>query len=204
MRSKADEDKKTLRMVISYLSNLDGMAKVFLLAFLSDEENKTAEVLELLAADTCSEILEFLADDVATLADTTALCDFLDVVLRHLKKEVQYEVSDTCNNFIQQHWESIAVLKDGFLSEEEAKQVDKVLLDSHYSAPDLSCLSEPLRRLLVEHDGYDFTRSNLLCAINDLQGTFAKHEMLALNQIRSISTPSTNTSLRMSTSILTS
>lgn len=189
IKSKANEDKKTLHMVISYLSNLKGMAKDFLLAFLSNEENKTAEVLELLAAAPCSEILEFLADDVAPLADTITLCDFLDVVLRHLNKNVQYEVSDTLNNFIQQHWESIAVLKDGFLSEEEAKQLDKVLLDSHYSAPDLSCLSEPLRRLLVEHDGYDFTRSNLLCAINDLQGTFAKHEMLALNQIRSISTP---------------
>ena len=90
---------------------------------------------------------------------------------------------------IQQHWEFIPVFSDDSLDEEVAKQLDKVLLDSHYSAPDLSCLSEPLRRLLVEHDGYDFTRSNLLCAINDLQGTFAKHEMLALNQIRSISTP---------------
>lgn len=189
MRSKANEDKKTLHMVISYLSNLKGVAKDFLLAFLSDEENKTAEVLELLAADTCSEILEFLADDVATLADTTTLCDFLDVVLRHLNKNVQYEVSDAFNNFIQQHWEFIPVFSDDSLDEEVAKQLDKVLLDSHYSAPDLSCLSEPLRRLLVEHDGYDFTRSNLLCAINDLQGTFAKHEMLALNQIRSISTP---------------
>ena len=189
MRSKANEDKKTLHMVISYLSNLKGVAKDFLLAFLSDEENKTAEILELLAADTCSEILEFLADDVATLADTTTLCDFLDVVLRHLNKNVQYEVSDAFNNFIQQHWEFIPVFSDDSLDEEVAKQLDKVLLDSHYSAPDLSCLSEPLRRLLVEHDGYDFTRSNLLCAINDLQGTFAKHEMLALNQIRSISTP---------------
>ncbi len=189
MRSKANEDKKTLHMVISYLSNLKGVAKDFLLAFLSDEENKTAEVLELLAADTCSEILEFLADDVATLADTATLCDFLDVVLRHLNKNVQYEVSDAFNNFIQQHWEFIPVFSDDSLDEEVAKQLDKVLLDSHYSAPDLSCLSEPLRRLLVEHDGYDFTRSNLLCAINDLQGTFAKHEMLALNQIRSISTP---------------
>lgn len=189
MRSKANEDKKTLHMVISYLSNLKGMAKDFLLAFLRNEENKTAEVLELLAADPCSEILEFLADDVATLADTITLCDFLDVVLRHLNKNVQYEVSDTLNNFIQQHWESIAVFKDDSLDEEATKQLDKVLLDSHYSAPDLSCLSEPLRRLLVEHDGYDFTRSNLLCAINDLQGTFAKHEMRALNQIRSISTP---------------
>lgn len=189
MRSKANEDKKTLHMVISYLSNLKGVAKDFLLAFLSDEENKTAEVLELLAADTCSEILEFLADDVATLADTTTLCDFLDVVLRHLNKNVQYEVSDAFNNFIQQHWEFIPVFSDDSLDEEVAKQLDKVLLDSYYSAPDLSCLSEPLRRLLVEHDGYDFTRSNLLCAINDLQGTFAKHEMLALNQIRSISTP---------------
>lgn len=189
MRSKANEDKKTLHMVISYLSNLKGAAKDFLLAFLSDEENKTAEVLELLAADTCSEILEFLADDVATLADTTTLCDFLDVVLRHLNKNVQYEVSDAFNNFIQQHWEFIPVFSDDSLDEEVAKQLGKVLLDSHYSAPDLSCLSEPLRRLLVEHDGYDFTRSNLLCAINDLQGTFAKHEMLALNQIRSISTP---------------
>lgn len=189
MRSKANEDKKTLHMVISYLSNLKGVAKDFLLAFLSDEENKTAEVLELLTADTCSEILEFLADDVATLADTTTLCDFLDVVLRHLNKNVQYEVSDAFNNFIQQHWEFIPVFSDDSLDEEVAKQLDKVLLDSHYSAPDLSCLSEPLRRLLVEHDGYDFTRSNLLCAINDLQGTFAKHEMLALNQIRSISTP---------------
>lgn len=189
MKSKANEDKKTLHMVISYLSNLKGVAKDFLLAFLSDEENKTAEVLELLAADTCSEILEFLADDVATLADTTTLCDFLDVVLRHLNKNVQYEVSDAFNNFIQQHWEFIPVFSDDSLDEEVAKQLDKVLLDSHYSAPDLSCLSEPLRRLLVEHDGYDFTRSNLLCAINDLQGTFAKHEMLALNQIRSISTP---------------
>ena len=189
MRSKANEDKKTLHMVISYLSNLKGVAKDFLLAFLSNEENKTAEVLELLAADTCSEILEFLADDVATLADTTTLCDFLDVVLRHLNKNVQYEVSDAFNNFIQQHWEFIPVFSDDSLDEEVAKQLDKVLLDSHYSAPDLSCLSEPLRRLLVEHDGYDFTRSNLLCAINDLQGTFAKHEMLALNQIRSISAP---------------
>lgn len=189
MRSKANEDKKTLHMVISYLSNLKGVAKDFLLAFLSDEENKTAEVLELLAADTCSEILEFLADDVATLADTTTLCDFLDVVLRHLNKNVQYEVSDAFNNFIQQHWEFIPVFSDDSLDEEVAKQLDKVLLDSRYSAPELSCLSEPLRRLLVEHDGYDFTRSNLLCAINDLQGTFAKHEMLALNQIRSISTP---------------
>ena len=189
MKSKANEDKKTLHMVISYLSNLKGMAKDFLLAFLSNEENETAEVLELLAADTCSEILEFLADDVATLADTRTLCDFLDVVLRHLNKNAQYEVSDTLNNFIQQHWESIAVFKDDSLDEEATKQLDKVLLDSHYSAPDLSCLSEPLRRLLVEHDGYDFIRSNLLCAINDLQGTFAKHEMLALNQIRSISTP---------------
>ena len=189
MRSKANEDKKTLHMVISYLSNLKGVAKDFLLAFLSDEENKTAEVLELLAADTCSEILEFLADDVATLADTTTLCDFLDVVLRHLNKNVQYEVSDAFNNFIQQHWEFIPVFSYYSLDEEVAKQLDKVLLDSRYSAPELSCLSEPLRRLLVEHDGYDFTRSNLLCAINDLQGTFAKHEMLALNQIRSISTP---------------
>lgn len=189
LKSKRDDDKKTLHMVISYLSNLKGMAKDFLLAFLSNEENKIAEVLELLVADTCSEILEFLADDVATLADTRTLCDFLDVVLRHLNKNVQYEVSDTLNNFIQQHWEFIPVFKDDSLDEEATKQLDKVLLDSHYSAPDLSCLSEPLHRLLVEHDGYDFTRSNLLCAINDLQGTFAKHEMLALNQIRSISTP---------------
>ena len=189
LKSKRDDDKKTLHMVISYLSNLKGMAKDFLLAFLSNKENKIAEVLELLVADTCSEILEFLADDVATLADTRTLCDFLDVVLRHLNKNVQYEVSDTLNNFIQQHWEFIPVFKDDSLDEEATKQLDKVLLDSHYFAPDLSCLSEPLRRLLVEHDGYDFTRSNLLCAINDLQGTFAKHEMLALNQIRSISTP---------------
>ncbi|MGO5370168.1 YobI family P-loop NTPase [Bifidobacterium sp. LCP19S3_E9] len=195
LKSKRDDDKKTLHMVISYLSNLDGMTKVFLLAFLSDEKNKTAEVLEMLTSNSCSEILTFLTNDVAPLIDTITLCNFLDVVLRHLKKGVQYEVSDTSNtsntfnNFIQQHWESIAVLKDGSLSEGEAKRLGKVLLDSHYSAPDLSCLSEPLRRLLVEHDGYDFTRSNLLCAINDLQGTFAKHEMLALNQIRSISTP---------------
>ena len=91
-----------------------------------------------------------MADDVATLADTTTLCDFLDVVLRHLNKNVQYEVSDAFNNFIQQHWEFIPVFSDDSLDEEVAKQLDKVLLDSHYSAPDLSCLSEPLRRLLVE------------------------------------------------------
>ena len=189
MRSKANEDKKTLHMVISYLSNLKGVAKDFLLAFLSDEENKTAEVLELLAADTCSEILEFLANDVATLADTTTLCDFLDVVLRHLNKNVQYEVSDAFNNFIQQHWEFIPVFSDDSLDEEVAKQLGKVLLDSHYSAPDLSCLSEPLRSLLVEHDGYDFTRDNLLCAIGDSQSAFTERRMLPLSQIKSISTP---------------
>jgi hypothetical protein len=189
MRSKANEDKKTLHMVISYLSNLKGVAKDFLLAFLSDEENKTAEVLELLAADTCSEILEFLADDVATLADTTTLCDFLDVVLRHLNKNVQYEVSDAFNNFIQQHWEFIPVFSDDSLDEEAAKQLDKVLLDSRYSAPNLSCLSEPLRRLLVEHDGYDFTRDNLLCAIGDSQSAFTERRMLPLSQIKSISAP---------------
>ncbi|WP_143245809.1 hypothetical protein [Bifidobacterium adolescentis] len=189
MRSKANEDKKTLHMVISYLSNLKGVAKDFLLAFLSDEENKTAEVLELLAADTCSEILEFLADDVATLADTTTLCDFLDVVLRNLNKNVQYEVSDAFNNFIQQHWEFIPVFSDDSLDEEVAKQLDKVLLDSRYSAPELSCLSEPLRRLLVEHDGYDFTRDNLLCAIGDSQSAFTERRMLPLSQIKSISTP---------------
>lgn len=189
MRSKANEDKKTLHMVISYLSNLKGMAKDFLLAFLSNEENKTAEVLELLAADTCSEILEFLADDVATLADTITLCDFLDVVLRHLNKNVQYEVSNAFNNFIQQHWEFIPVFSDDSLDEEVAKQLDKVLLDSRYSAPELSCLSEPLRRLLVEHDGYDFTRDNLLCAIGDSQSAFTECRMLPLSQIKSISTP---------------
>ena len=189
MRSKANEDKKTLHMVISYLSNLKGVAKDFLLAFLSDEENKTAEVLELLAADTCSEILEFLADDVAPLADTTTLCDFLDVVLRNLNKNVQYEVSDAFNNFIQQHWEFIPVFSDDSLDEEVAKQLDKVLLDSRYSAPELSCLSEPLRRLLVEHDGYDFTRDNLLCAIGDSQSAFTERRMLPLSQIKSISTP---------------
>lgn len=189
MRSKANEDKKTLHMVISYLSNLKGMAKDFLLAFLSNEENKTAEVLELLAADTCSEILEFLADDVATLADTITLCDFLDVVLRHLNKNVQYEVSNAFNNFIQQHWEFIPVFSDDSLDEEVAKQLDKVLLDSRYSAPELSCLSEPLRRLLVEHDGYDFTRDNLLCAIGDSQSAFTECRMLPLSQIKSISIP---------------
>ncbi|WP_430492410.1 hypothetical protein ACK2E9_07375 [Bifidobacterium catenulatum] len=189
MKSKANEDKKTLHMVISYLSNLKGMAKDFLLAFLSNEENETAEVLELLAADTCSEILEFLADDVATLADTRTLCDFLDVVLRHLNKNVQYEVSDTLNNFIQQHWEFIPVFKDDSLDEEATKQLDKVLLDSRYSAPDLSCLSELLRRFLVEHDGYDFTRGNLLCAIGDFQSAFTERRMPPLSQIKSISTP---------------
>lgn len=189
VKSKADEDKKTLHMVISYLSNLDDMSKDFLLAFLCDEENKAAEVLELLAADPCWEILEFLAGDVAPLVDTITLCDFLDVVLRHLNKNVQYEVSDTLNNFIQQHWESIAVFKDDSLSEEATKQLDKVLLDSRYSAPDLSCLSEPLRRLLVEHDGYDFTRDNLLCAIGDSQSASTECRMLPLNQIKSISTP---------------
>ena len=42
VKSKADEDKKTLRMVISYLSNLKGVAKDFLLAFLSDEEKQNS------------------------------------------------------------------------------------------------------------------------------------------------------------------
>lgn len=189
VRSEADGDKKTLRMVISYLSNLKGIAKDFLLAFLCDEENKAAEVLKLLAADPCSEILEFLAGDVAPLVDTITLCDFLDVVLRHLNKYVQYKVSDTLNNFIQQHWESITVFKDDSLDEEATKQLDKVLLDSRYSAPNLSCLSEPLRRLLVEHDGYDFTRDNLLCAIGDSQSTFTERRMLPLSQIKSISAP---------------
>lgn len=189
VRSEADGDKKTLRMVISYLSNLKGIAKDFLLAFLCDEENKAAEVLELLAADPCSEILEFLAGDVAPLVDTITLCDFLDVVLRHLNKYVQYKVSDTLNNFIQQHWESITVFKDDSLDEEATKQLDKVLLDSRYSAPNLSCLSEPLRRLLVEHDGYDFTRDNLLCAIGDSQSAFTERRMLPLSQIKSISAP---------------
>lgn len=189
VRSEADGDKKTLRMVISYLSNLKGIAKDFLLAFLCDEENKAAEVLELLAADPCSEILEFLAGDVAPLVDTITLCDFLDVVLRHLNKYVQYKVSDTLNNFIQQHWESITVFKDDSLDEEATKQLDKVLLDSRYSAPNLSCLSEPLRRLLVEHDGYDFTRDNLLCAIGDSQSAFTERRILPLSQIKSISAP---------------
>ncbi len=189
VKSKADEDKKTLRMVISYLSNLKSIAKDFLLAFLCDEENKAAEVLELLAADPCSEILEFLAGDVAPLVDTITLCDFLDVVLRHLNKNVQYKVSDTLNSFIQQHWESITVFKDDSLDEEATKQLDKVLLDSRYSAPNLSCLSEPLRRLLVEHDGYDFTRDNLLCAIGDSQSAFTERRMLPLSQIKSISAP---------------
>lgn len=189
VRSEADGDKKTLRMVISYLSNLKGIAKDFLLAFLCDEENKATEVLELLAANPCSEILEFLAGDVAPLVDTITLCDFLDVVLRHLNKYVQYKVSDTLNNFIQQHWESITVFKDDSLDEEATKQLDKVLLDSRYSAPNLSCLSEPLRRLLVEHDGYDFTRDNLLCAIGDSQSAFTERRMLPLSQIKSISAP---------------
>ena len=189
LKSKRDDDKKTLHMVISYLSNLKGVAKDFLLVFLNNEENKTAEVLELLAAAPCSEILEFLADDVATLADTITLCDFLDVVLRHLNKNVQYEVSDTLNNFIQQHWEFIPVFKDDSLDEEATKQLDKVLRDLRYSASDLSCLSEPLRRLLVEHDGYDFTRDNLLCAIGDSQSAFTERRMLPLSQIKNISTP---------------
>lgn len=64
-----------------------------------------------------------------------------------------------------------------------------MLLDSRYSAPELSCLSEPLRRLLVEHDGYDFTRDNLLCAIGDSQSAFTECRMLPLSQIKSISTP---------------
>ena len=106
-----------------------------------------------------------------------------------LNKNVQYETSDTLNNFIQQHWESIAVFKDDSLDEEATKQLDKVLLDSRYSAPDLSCLSEPLRRLLVEHDGYDFTRDNLLCAIGDSQSAFTERRMLSLSQIKSISAP---------------
>lgn len=189
LKSDEDEDKKTLRMIISYLSDLDDEAREFLLAFLSDEENGTIEVLVLLAAESCSGILVFLTDAIASLVDDETMCKFLNAVLRNLNKDVQYSVSSTFNTFIQQHWYSIDVFKGNSLEEEAAESLDGVLRNSYYSAPNLSCLNESLRKLLIKRDAYDFTRENLLCAISDWQGGLAECGIPSLNQIKDISTP---------------
>lgn len=187
LKSEEDQDKKTLNQVISYLSDLkDNDSKEFLKAFLGEEGNRTAEILNLFASR-CPQVLTFLTDDTSDVLEPAVLCGYLDAVFRHLAPDVEYQVSERFANFLRLNDSSIAALKDDSLTKREAEVLDKVLRSTGYMAPVLSAVGTELRMLLIDRDGYSFTKENLLSALGTLDGSLKEGLLPSLNRIKAIS-----------------
>lgn len=187
LESEGNQDKETLKLVISYLSDLkDNASREFLKAFLGEEGNRTTEILELLAGR-CPQILTFLTDDASDALEPAALCGYLDAVLRHLAPDIEYQVPEGFANFIRLHGSSIAALKDDSLTKEQAEVFDRILKRAGYIAPELGAVGRALRMLLIDHDGYSFTRVNLLSALGTLDSSLKEGLLPPLNRIKAIS-----------------
>ncbi|MGO5363683.1 MULTISPECIES: YobI family P-loop NTPase [unclassified Bifidobacterium] len=187
LESEGNQDKETLKLVISYLCDLkDDASREFLKAFLGEEGNRTTEILELLAGR-CPQILTFLTDDASDALEPAALCGYLDAVLRHLAPDIEYQVPEGFANFIRLHGSSIAALKDDSLTKERAEVFDRILKRAGYIAPELGAVGRALRMLLIDHDGYSFTRVNLLSALGTLDSSLKEGLLPPLNRIKAIS-----------------
>lgn len=187
LESEGNQDKETLKLVISYLCDLkDDASREFLKAFLGEEGNRTTEILELLAGR-CPQILTFLTDDASDALEPAALCGYLDAVLRHLAPDIEYQVPEGFANFIRLHGSSIAALKDDSLTKEQAEVFDRILKRAGYIAPELGAVGRALRMLLIDHDGYSFTRVNLLSALGTLDSSLKEGLLPPLNRIKAIS-----------------
>ncbi len=187
LKSEEDQDKKTLNLVISYLSDLkDDASRDFLKAFLGEEGNRTTEILQLFASR-CPQVLTFLTDDTTDVLEPAVLCGYLDAVFRHLAPDVEYQVSEGFANFLRLDDSSIAALKDDSLTKREAEVLDKVLRSTGYMAPELSAVGTELRMLLIDRDGYSFTKENLLSALGTLDGSLKNGLLPSLNRIKAIS-----------------
>lgn len=185
--SEEDQDKKILELVISYLCDLkDDASREFLKAFLGEEDNRTTEILELFASR-CPQILTFLTDDASDALEPAALCGYLDAVLRHLAPDIEYQVSEGFASFLRLHDSSMVALKDDSLTKREAEVLDKVLRSAGYMAPELSAVGMELRMLLIDRDGYSFTKENLLSALGTLDGSLKEGLLPSLNRIKAIS-----------------
>lgn len=187
LESEEDQDKKTLNLVISYLSDLkDNDSKEFLKAFLGEEGNRTTEILQLFASR-CPQVLTFLTDGTSDVLEPAVLCGYLDAVFRHLAPDVEYQVSEGFANFLRLNDSSMAALKDDSLTKQEAEVLDKVLRSTGYMAPELSAVGTELRMLLIDRDGYSFTKENLLSALGTLDGSLKDGLLPSLNRIKAIS-----------------
>ena len=187
LESEDDQDEETLKPVISYLSDLkDNASRDFLKAFLGEEGNRTAEILNLFASR-CPQVLTFLTDDTSDVLEPAVLCGYLDAVFRHLAPDVEYQVSEGFANFLRLNDSSIAALKDDSLTKREAEVLDKVLRSTGYMAPVLSAVGTELRMLLIDRDGYSFTKENLLSALGTLDGSLKGGLLPSLNRIKAIS-----------------
>ncbi len=187
LESEGNQDKETLKLVISYLCDLkDDASREFLKAFLGEEDNRTTEILELFASR-CPQILTFLTDDASDALEPAALCGYLDAVLRHLAPDIEYQVSEGFASFLRLHDSSMVALKDDSLTKREVEVLDKVLRGAGYMAPELSAVGTELRMLLIDRDGYSFTKENLLSALGTLDGSLKEGLLPSLNRIKAIS-----------------
>lgn len=187
LESEDDQDEETLKPVISYLSDLkDNASRDFLKAFLGEEGNRTTEILQLFASR-CPQVLTFLTDDTSDVLEPAILCGYLDAVFRHLAPDVEYQVSEGFANFLRLNDSSIAALKDDSLTKQEAEVLDKVLRSTGYMAPELSAVGTKLRMLLIDRDGYSFTKENLLSALGTLDSSLKEGLLPSLNRIKAIS-----------------
>lgn len=187
LESEDDQDEETLKPVISYLSDLkDNASRDFLKAFLGEEGNRTTEILQLFASR-CPQVLTFLTDDTSDVLEPAILCGYLDAVFRHLAPDAEYQVSEGFANFLRLNDSSIAALKDDSLTKQEAEVLDKVLRSTGYMAPELSAVGTKLRMLLIDRDGYSFTKENLLSALGTLDSSLKEGLLPSLNRIKAIS-----------------
>lgn len=187
LESEDNQDEKTLKLVISYLSDLkDNASRDFLKAFLGEEGNRTTEILNLFASG-CPQVLTFLTDDTSDVLEPAVLCEYLDAVFRHLAPDVEYQVSEGFANFLRLNDSSIAALKDDSLTKEQTEVFDRILKRAGYIAPELGAVGRALRMLLIDHDGYSFTRVNLLSALGTLDSSLKEGLLPSLNRIKAIS-----------------
>lgn len=187
LESEEGQDRKTLNLVISYLSDLkDNASRDFLKAFLEGKDNRTTEILQLFAGR-CPQVLTFLTDGTSDVLEPAVLCGYLDAVFRHLAPDVEYQVSEGFANFLRLNDSSMAALKDDSLTKQEAEVLDKVLRSTGYMAPELSAVGTELRMLLIDRDGYSFTKENLLSALGTLDGSLKEGLLPSLNRIKVIS-----------------
>lgn len=156
-----DLAKRVVTYIASYDSNKDVLT--FLESYFNTPDVQREAFVQLLAEHPWQPVFEYLAGHHAIPDDETRLRLF-DVALLHAQTADSYEIGEASTEFLDTHHPQMAAVAVE-QTPSRTERVFSILETAGIVISHLSCLSTPLRELIVAHRMYEISVLNLQLAL---------------------------------------